>query len=369
MVRLCLIFVFCAGGLSAETIVLHSGGRIEGQILDQTESSVRILVATDNGPSVLTFAKQDFARIDADGGIQTRIDDAERLLEQGSSEKAEQSFRNLLDENPRNAAIRMGFASALEANHKYTEARLTLEHYLTLRKTGRSPELLVQLAKAQLRAEEYRDAKRTLKLASDLRPDNRAFQRTIDDLLDMVEDTRSGRIKNDLARDRVKQIRSDRIKTRKSFDDDYGNLYDSEQAAKALEDWSRESNAKLVESIHVEIDAPDVKLSQYASGADESELRGAVSRCTLTVTVEIGRWTDLYDSRKKVLIYGWYFQLKQRYPNCEPMIFVEQTTTERGKPAKKRIARASFDGRRAALVTDLYTKSHRDPKRPAPKRR
>jgi len=103
---------------------------------------------------------------------------------------------------------------------------------------------------------------------------------------------------------------------------------------------------------------------RYLQGAEAGWYRARVSKVKLIVIVDEIYWLEKFDDRKKVVLYGWYHQLKARYPKTTPVVWaVKKFKDRQGRDKRKNLARGSWDGRRESVICDLWTDANRDPVR------
>ncbi|MCC7510960.1 MAG: tetratricopeptide repeat protein [Planctomycetes bacterium] len=370
MRRLCLVvcslaLIFTAYSTArAETIYMKSGSKIIGRIIEENESEIKVEVDVEGKKAVITIKRTRIDRIDKATTFGERMEAAEDLLKQGQGPAAEDAFRDLVRTEPKHAGARLGLAKALVANFKYEEAIKTLEHYLLLVQQGRDPQLMMYLAEQYLYARNFRDAKKTAKEAAALEPQNKDLQAAADDFVKRCDRVQSGREQLD-ERQTAQQAERARLKElRATWDKEVGNNKEAELAGQMLADWTSEAQPRMLLHRYVEISVPNDALGTWQMGGPERDLQDKVSKCEIKVKVDETIWLGLYDHQKAVFVYGWYYQLRDRYSKCLPVINVVSEVEERGRTIEKKLARGSWDGRRDSVTVDRYTKENRDPTRP-----
>ncbi|MBX3460645.1 MAG: tetratricopeptide repeat protein [Planctomycetes bacterium] len=368
-----LLTLACALGLlavvavsaTAETIYMKSGSKIVGRIVEETETEVKVEVDVDGKKAIIGIKRTRIDRIDKATTYDERLESAEALLRQGQGIAAEDAFRDLVRTEPKHSKARLGLARAMVANFKYEEAIKTLEHYLILVQTGRDPVLLLYLAEQYLHARNFRDAKRMAREAAALTPEDRDLQAAADDFLKRINRVERG-VEQLEERRTAEQAERERLKAeRAEFNRDVGNNKEAEIAGQKLADWTSEAQPRMLLGRMLEISVPPDALGAYNMGGPEKQLQEKVSKCEFKAVVDETIWLGLYDHQKAVFIYGWYYQLRDRYPKCLPVITVVSEVEERGRKGEKRLARGSWDGRRDSVTVDRFTKENRDPLRPA----
>ncbi|MCB9896020.1 MAG: hypothetical protein H6839_16420 [Planctomycetes bacterium] len=371
MRRLPQIVLVAAGLLAfigmarAETVYLKSGNKITGKILENNDEKVRIEIQVEGGgKAVMKIDKSRIDRIETETTRAEKLTAAEALLTAEEFRRAETEFRELVRQEPKDHRARLGLAKALVGIYKYEEAVKTLEHYLLLVDRDRNTDLMLYLADQYLQARNYRDAKKTAREAADLYPQDKGLQATVDDFLKRCDRVKSGSEQLKERETAESAERKRRIEERKSWDKDKGNSFESVAFGMKLEDWTAESNEKLILGRYMEIDADKDAWNSYLSGGDEISLHENVTRCEMKFVVDETRWLEMYDHVKAVLIYGWYYQMKARYPKSFPSVTVVSISKDGGKEKEKKLARGSWDGRKDQVVVDRWTKENRDPGRP-----
>jgi len=350
---------------TAETIYMKSGSKLTGKILEETEEKVKLEVEVEGGgKAVITIDKSRIDRIETADTFTERVQAAEAQLAAEDFRRAEDSFRELLRNEPKDARVRMGLAKALVGLFRYEEAVKTLEHYLVLVDRDRDSDLMLYLADQYLHARNYRDAKKTAREAADLYPQNKGLQVAVDEFLKKCDRVRSGSEQLKERETAESAERKQRIEERKEWDEEKGNSRESVEFGQTLSDWTSESRPKLVLGRYLKLDAPKDDWSRYMHGGDEENLQASVTRADMKFIVDEVRWLELYDHQKAVLVYGWYYQMKDRYPKTFPVVEVVSMVTERGKEKEKKLARGSWDGRREQVIVDRRTQEIREPGRP-----
>jgi tetratricopeptide (TPR) repeat protein len=351
--------------IQAETVFLKSGSKITGKILEDTAEKVRIEVDVEGGgKAVMTIERSRIDRIETETTRAGKIAAAETLLETEEFRRAEEEFRELVRQEPKDHKARLGLAKSLVGIFKYEEAIKTLEHYLLLVDQDRNTDLMLYLADQYLQAHNYRDAKVVAREAAALYPSDRGLQATVDEFVKRCDRVKAG-IEQIQERQTAESAERDRrVTERREWDEAKGNSFEACEMIGAIEDWTAESNSTLILGGFMEIDADKAVWSAYMAGGEASALQEAVTRAELKLTVDETRWTEMYDHVKAVLINGWYYQMKQRYPKTFPSVTVVCTVKENGKDKEKKLARGSWDGRKEKVVVDRWTKENRDPGRP-----
>jgi tetratricopeptide (TPR) repeat protein len=350
---------------AAETVYMKSGSKLTGKVLEETETRVKLEVDVEGGgKAVITIDKSRIDRIETADSFKARIEAAEQLLKDEDFRRAESDYRELVRNEPRDARVRLGLAKALVGLYKYEEAVKTLEHYLLLVDRDRDTDLMLYLADQYLQARNFRDAKRTAREAADLYPNDKGLQTTVDDFLKRCDRVRSGTEQLKERETAESAERKRRQEERKEWDKEKGNSWESVEFGQALSNWTAESRPKLILGRYLNIEAPRDEWNRYLLGADEERLHGAVTRADLKFIVDETRWLELYDHQKAVILYGWYYQMKDRYPKTFPVVEVVCIVQERGKDKETKLARGSWDGRRDQVVIDRWTKENREPGRP-----
>lgn len=359
------LLVAVAASATAETIYMKSGSKITGRIVEENETEIKVEVDVDGKKAIIGIKRSRIDRIDKATTFDERLAAAEALLQQGQGIAAEDAFRDLVRTEPKHAKARIGLARALVANFKYEEAVKTLEHYLILVQTGRDPILLMYLAEQYLYARNFRDAKRTAREAAALTPEDKGLQAASDDFIKRCDRVAKG-IEQLEERRTAEQAERERLRAeRAEFNKEVGNNKEAEIAGQKLADWTSEAQPRMLLGRMLEITVPPDALGAYNMGGPEAHLQEKVSKCEFKVVVDETIWLGLYDHQKAVFVYGWYYQLRDRYPKCLPAITVVSEVDERGRKGEKRLARGSWDGRRDSVVVDRFTKENRDPSRPA----
>ena len=351
-------------GAQAETIHLKGGSKVTGKIVEQTDDAIKVEVAVQDGTAVIAIKRARIDRIEEATTFADRLTAARALVAAGEYRKAETELRDLIKLDPKNAGARRALADALCGSFRYEEATKTLEHYLLLVPTGRDTELMLQLAQYYLEAANYRDARKVAREAADLYPENKDLGARVDEFLKRIERVKAG---TEQLKERDTAEKADlrkRKDDRAGVDKKRGNVYDAQLAADDLLAWAAESAPKLVLSALVDLGAPDDALAAYGAGGDEKLFRDKVSRAQATIRVDEARWLEMYDNQKAVLLYGWYYQMRDRYGKTFPTVTVVATIKEGNQEKEKNLARASWDGRKDQVNIDRWTKENRQPGRP-----
>ncbi len=352
------------GGVTAETIHLKGGSKVTGRIVEQSDDTVKVEVKVDSGTAVLSIKRSRIERIETATTFSDRLKGARDLISAGQHRDAETELRDLLKLDPRHAGARMALAEALYALFRHEEAIKTLENYLILVPVQRDPELMMQLALYYLEAQNFRDARKTAREAADLYPENKDLGARVDEFLKRIERVRNGteqlRERDTAEKAELRKRRDERA----AFDKQRGNCFDAQKAADEMLAWAAEGSPKLVLGMLVDIGAPDDALAAYLAGGEEKVFRDRVTRAQITVRVDQSRWQDMYDHQKSVLMYGWYYQLRARYPKTFPTVLVVCTVKEGNAEKERNLARATWDGRKDQIVVDRWTKENREPGRP-----
>lgn len=364
VVALCVGLLALPGAAVAETIHLKGGSKVSGRIVEKTDDAVKIEVDVEGGKAVLSIKRERIDRIEEATTFAERLKVASDQVAALEFKKAEEELRDLLRMDPRHAGTRRALAGALYGQYRYEEAAKTLEHYLLLVQTNRDPELMLQLATYYLEAENYRDARKTAREAADLYPENRDIGARVDDFLKRIERVKSGaeQLKERETAERA-EIRR-RREERATFDKTRGSNFNAQKAANELLAWSNDGTAKLVVGVFVDIGAPDDAVAAYMAGGEEKDFQDKVTRVQATVRIDPVRWAALWDHEKAANVYGWYYQLRARYPRANPVVTVVSTAKEGAQEKDKLLARGSWDGRKEQVVMDRWTKENRQPGRP-----
>lgn len=353
------------GVCRAETVFLKSGNKITGKVLEETADKVRIEVAVEGGGrAVLTIDRERIDRIETETTRADKLAAAQALLTAAEFRKAEAEFRELVRQEPKDPIARLGLAKSLVGLFKYEEAVKTLEHYLLLVDRDRSTDLMLYLADQYLHARNYRDAKSVAREAGDLYPQDKGLQATVDDFIKRCDRVKSGAEQLAERETAESAERKRRVDERREWDKDKGNSFEACEMGKLIEDWTAESNSTLILGRYLDVDTDKTFWAAYMAGGEAKTLQESVTRCELKLVVDETRWTEMYDHVKSVLLNGWYFQLKQRYPKTYPAVTVVCNVKEGGKDKEKKLARGSWDGRKEKVVVDRWTKENRDPGRP-----
>lgn len=350
---------------TAETVYMKSGSKITGKVLEETETRVKLEVDVEGGgKAVITLDKSRIDRIETADSYRERVEAAEAHNTKEDFRRGEEAFRELVRNEPKDARVRLGLAKALVGLYRYEEAIKTLEHYLVLVDRDRDSDLMLYLADQYLQARNYRDAKKTAREAADLYPDNKGLQVTVEEFLKKCDRVRSGAEQLKERETAESAERKERIEARKEWDKEKGNSLESVEFGQALSDWTSESRPKMILDRFLNIEAQKDDWNKYMYGGDVERLCEAVTRADMKFIVDEARWLELYDHQKAVLMYGWYYQMKERYPKTYPVVEVVCIVQERGKDKEKKLARGSWDGRREQVIVDRWTKENREPGRP-----
>lgn len=348
----------------AETIHLKGGSKVTGKILEQTDDAVKVEVDVEGGKAVISIKRARIDRIEEATTYAERLKAAQGLVAAGEFKTAEAELRDLVKLDPKNSQARMALADALCGAYRYEEATKTLEHYLILVPTGRSADLLLQLARYYLEAQNFRDARKTAREAADLYPENKSLSATVEEFLKRIERVKNGteqlKERDTAEKAELRKRRDDRA----GFDKLRGNNFDAQEMSDNLVKWTAESAPKLLFGVLVDLGAPDDAIGAYLAGGEAKDYRDRVTRAQATVRVDQARWTEMYDHQKAVLLYGWYYQLRERYGKTFPTVTVVCTVKEGNAEKDKNLARASWDGRKEQVVIDRWTKENREPGRP-----
>lgn len=360
----CLGLLALHASVQAETIHLKGGSKISGKILEQNDDAIKVEVQVDGGVAVMSIKRSRIERIEEATTFAERLNSAKGLVAAREFKQAEVELRDLLKMNPRSAPARMALADALCGMFRYEEATKTLEHYLILVPNNRDPELALQLATYYLEAGNLRDARKVARETGDLYPENKELGARVDEFLKRIERVRSG---SEQMRERDTAEKAElrkRREERAAFDKQRGNNLDAQKAADDLLGWAAEGHPKLVLSASVDLGAPDDAIAAYLNGGEEKAYRDRVTRAQATIKVDIDRWLELYDHQKAVVIYGWYYQMFERYPKSNPQVMVVAAVKEGNVTKDKNLARGSFDGRKDQVIIDRWTKDNAQPGRP-----
>lgn len=351
----------------AETIYLKSGGKLSGKIIEQNNDAVKIEIAVEGGGSaVLTVKRSRIERIEQADSFEARVEAAQAKLDAGFLDDAERQFRELVRENGKHARSRMGLARALHGNKRLAEALKTLDHYLILVPTGRDPQLLLLAAELRMYNSDWREAKDLAREAAALEPLNAGLKEQSAALLKRIDRYRDG---TEAAEQKAAEQRSElekRAAERAQFDRTTGSNLDACEAASELSSWMRQADASIVSAIKITLGATDKTESFYARGGSAEEYRKFVDTVQATVVVNESAWLRVQDHVKQQHIYGFYYQLKQRYPKTTPLVtLVKRDADERGRTRQTDLARGSWDGKRGRIVVELWTPANIDRTRQA----
>jgi len=352
------------GTVRAETIHLKGGSKVSGKIVEQTDDAVKVEVKVDSGTAIISIKRNRIDRIEEATTFAERLKAAQAQIAAKDFKAAETELRDLLKMDPKHAGARMALAEALCGAYRYEEATKTLENYLILVPTNRDPELLMQLAQYYLEAANYRDCRKTAREAADLYPENKDLALRVEEFLKRIERVKNG---SEQLKERDTAEKAElrkRKEDRAEFDKKRGNNFEAQTTSDDLTAWTAESAPKLLESIYVDLGAPDDAIAAFLNGGEVAAYRDRVTRAQATVRVDQARWLEMYDHQKAVLLYGWYYQLRDRYGKTFPTVTVICTVKEGNQEKDKNLSRASWDGRKDQVVIDRWTKENRQPGRP-----
>lgn len=352
------------GSVLAETIHLKGGSKVTGRIIEKTDDAVKVEVKTDSGTAVMSIKRSRIDRIEEATTLAERLQAARAKITAGEFRVAEAELRELLKMDPKHAGARMALAEALCGSFRYEEAIKTLENYLILVPVNRDPELMLQLAQYYLESQNFRDARKVAREAADLYPENKDLSLRVEEFLKRIERVRNGTEQLKERDTAEKAELRKRKEERAQFDKQRGNNFDAQETADDLTAWTAETAPKLLSGLQVDLGAPDDAIAAYLNGGETQAYRDRVTRAQATVRVDQARWLEMYDHEKAVLLYGWYYQLRQRYNKTFPTVLVVCTVKEGGADKDKNLARASWDGRKEQVVVDRWTKENRQPNRP-----
>lgn len=346
----------------AETIYLKSGSKLTGKIVEQTDEAVKLEVAVEGGGSaVITIKRSRIDRIEKADSFDERVAAAQRRLDANFFDDAERGFRELVRENPKHAQARMGLARALYGNKKLTEALKILDHYLLLTPTGRDAQLLLLAAEYRMYNGDYREAKDLAREAAATDPLNNALKDQSAALAKRVDRYRDGTEAAEKKAAEQKAELDKRASERSQFDRTVGNNLDACEAASELATWMRQGDPGIIVSIKITLGASNKAESFYARGGDAAEYRKAVETVAVVAVVNEANWLRLLDNVKQEHLYGFYYQLKQRYPNTTPLVtFVKRDADDKGRTKQTDLARGSWDGKRGKIVVELWTPANVD---------
>ena len=346
----------------AETIYLKSGSKLTGKIVEQTDEAVKLEVAVEGGGSaVITIKRSRIDRIEKADSFDERVAAAQRRLDANFFDDAERGFRELVRENPKHAQARMGLARALYGNKKLTEALKILDHYLLLTPTGRDAQLLLLAAEYRMYNGDYREAKDLAREAAATDPLNNALKDQSAALAKRVDRYRDGTEAAEKKAAEQKAELDKRASERSQFDRTAGNNLDACEAASELATWMRQGDPGIIVSIKITLGASNKAESFYARGGDAAEYRKAVETVAVVAVVNEANWLRLLDNVKQEHLYGFYYQLKQRYPNTTPLVtFVKRDADDKGRTKQTDLARGSWDGKRGKIVVELWTPANVD---------
>jgi tetratricopeptide (TPR) repeat protein len=353
------------GTVVADTVHLTCGGTVEGRILQQDGTGLRLQVETEDGPRVIRIRASRVDRIEREPTFENDLQAAMRLLDSGQDLVAEAELRALVRRNPVHPQARVALARALVANHKNTEAVKVLEHYIELAPDRPSPDVLMYLAEQHMHAGDFRLARRYARDAGNARPDDSDLQDDVAALVRTIERVRSGQEQLRQRQVQQRDVLTKRRAERAEWDAERGNSHEAQQTAEALVGWATGRHRNLVSSYRLTLNAPDEHLRAYMYGEDVSELRPRVNRAEFRLVINRTLWEGMYDREKAVLVNGWYYQLNDLYPNSNPTVHVYAMGERRGQRVEELVARGSYDGRRDAVRVERFTNPNPDPTRPA----
>ncbi len=359
---LALSLLAMASPSRAETVYLKSGSKLTGKIVEQNDDAIKLEVAVEGGGSaVITIKRARIDRIEEADSFDKRLAAAQRRLDANFFDDAERGFRELVREDSRHARARMGLARALYGNKKLTEALRILDHYMVLKPTGRDPQLLLLAAEYRMYNGDWREARDFAREAAALEPLNTELRDQSAALVKRIERFRDG---TEAAEKKAAEQRAElekRASERAQFDRTTGSNYDACEAAAELSTWMRQGDSSLVSAIKITLTASDKAESYFARGGNAEEYRKAVEMVTAVVIVNESSWLRVFDHVKQQHIYGFYYQLKHRYPKTTPVVtFVKRDADERGRTKQTDLARGSWDGKRGRLVVDSWTPANPD---------
>lgn len=346
--------------LSAETVCLKAGLRLTGTILEQSKTRLRLQTSDEHGNSVvLTIDIQRIDRIEPARTFAERIEDARGLFEAGDASGAEARFRELMHELPLDARPRVGLALALVALERPVEARKTLEAYLELVRRDRDPELLLELAALLVAEGDTREARKLAREAAKNAATDEMKQRA-DLYEEYIDRLRSGEEQRAVAEAARKEEIERRLKERAAFDESRGNCLDAVLASGLLLEWAEGAGPGVAPAMHIELSAPGKASGAYARGGDEKPFRDAVTAVKARVTVSEAAWKALFDHQKDLLVWGWFWQLRARYPQTSPVI---EVVCPGNKSKETVLAVGTWNGRKRAVVVDRKTPPNIDQNR------
>ncbi|MCC6572169.1 MAG: hypothetical protein IT462_00125 [Planctomycetes bacterium] len=366
VIALAAVAMLAPGFAGAETIYLRSGSRLSGMVVEDKAEGVKVAVTSDNGnTAILTIAREKIDRVEKVGTFDERLKVAQGVLDDDDGPDAEPRFRELVRENPRHGGARIGLAKSLVNLGRETEAFKTMEHYVALTTDKRDPRALLYYAELLLQRGDHRDARKWTKEAGAQDPGNAKLKEQVDAQMKRIERVRDGA---DIADQKAAALKAEvekRVKERAAFDRATGTNLDASQAGKALAEWTNGAGAQVVESTVITLEAADRAEGNFARGVESAEYQKFVENVSVVVQVTEAAWTKLYDHQKRQQIYGWFYQLRARYPNAVPRITVQKTEKDkRGQPVVTELARGTWDGRKEEIVVDMWTAANVDPTRP-----
>ncbi len=359
---LALSLLAIASPSRAETIYLKSGSKLTGKIVEQNDDAVKLEVAVEGGGSaVITIKRSRIDRIETADSFDERVAAAQTRLDASFFDDAERGFRELVREKPKHAAARMGLARALYGNKKITEALKILDHYMLLMPTGRDAQLLLLAAELRMLNGDWREAKDLAREAAATDPLDNALKDQAAALSKRVDLYRDGTEAAEKKAAEQKAELDKRASERSQFDRTVGNNMDACEAASELATWMRQGDPGIIATIKITLGASNKAESFYARGGDALEYRKAVETVAVVAIINESNWLRLLDNVKQEHIYGFYYQLKQRYPNTTPLVtFVKRDADDKGRTKQTDVARGSWDGKRARIVVELWTPANVD---------
>ncbi|MCF6229138.1 MAG: hypothetical protein L3J82_10875 [Planctomycetes bacterium] len=363
-----VLLMVLAVSTDAETIYLKSGSKLVGKVLDEKDGKVRIEVKTETGKAVITIKRSRIERIETGDSFDNQLKNAQGFLATERWRDAEAGFRALARIEPTDALVRKGLAAALWGRYKSAEAIKTLENYLLLVRTNRDASLMLQLAEYHMYAKEYRDARKIAREAAALYPENSALQAEVKTFTKRIDRVKSGAEALKKRKTEAEAARDEAVKQRSEYDRKRANCWDIQQNVDKLKAWTSQSDPTLILEDYAELGVQDNYLRAYLNGGSEADFRKLVSRCEVKLTVDTVAWNELWDHEKSIILYGWFYQLDQIYPRCNPVITIQGEVEDSRKKKMKKLARGSWDGRRDRVNVDRWTKERRDPRRGIPRR-
>jgi hypothetical protein len=231
---------------------------------------------------------------------------------------------------------------------------------------GRDPWLVLLLAELRMYRGDYYEAKNTAREAAALEPANSELRDAANALIKRVDRYRDG---TEAAEQKAAEQRAEyekRAEARAQYDRTRGSNLDACEAAAELENWFRERESGVIAAIKVTTTAEGKAENVYARGGDAEEYRKAVELVSATIVVNEANWLRYYDHVKQGHLYGFYYQLRNRYPRTTPVVsVVKRDSDDKGRVRQTDLARASWDGKRARIVVELWTPQNIDRNRAA----